>query len=57
MFRTTSAGTHNAYVSTQNRGYGRYTHTVACSCGSQLGTYNNHGTADRVARKHEKTGR
>ena len=48
---------HHAFVSSENRGYGRYTHPVVCTCGKQLGTYNSRTTADRVARKHEKTGK
>lgn len=48
---------HHAFVSSENRGYGRYAHPVVCTCGKQLGTYNSRTTADRVARKHEKTGK
>ncbi|MGX1129916.1 hypothetical protein RKD49_002106 [Streptomyces glaucescens] len=48
---------HNAYVSGHGRGYGRYSHTWACTCGARGGSYSSRSDAEAVARKHEKNGR
>lgn len=47
-----SAG-HRAYVTSSNRGNGRYSYSYTCSCGRQGGGYSNRSGADKAARKHE----
>jgi hypothetical protein len=48
---------HRAYVASRGEGYGRYSYTVTCSCGAQLGTYGSDSAANRAARQHEKAGK
>ncbi|MCP9997821.1 hypothetical protein LUX34_23035 [Streptomyces werraensis] len=52
-----SKSSHQAYVGTEGRGYGRYAHTVTCTCGRQYGPYNDRGRAEKTAKQHERTGR
>ena len=47
------SGQHRAYVSSRGVGYGRYEHTVACSCGFKGGTYGSDSAARDAASRHE----
>lgn len=48
---------HRADVTSEGRGYGRYSYSWQCSCGRQGGGYSNRTTAKDAARKHEQNPR